>query len=1591
MRAACVIIKPRTNLVVVVFLLHLFISVLPCAMAQINGQVRAPLPVVAEALNSGQLLSDGQLSALRDVVFQERRALVLLDRARVHLKENQLSQAFDALQTLLGDPQELLSPSQDWTRAPSDSFFLMGGRLRSVRHEALRMFESLTPDQLKFYEKKYSATAQSALEIARETGKATSYLEVSRRCFPTPAGAQAADEAATRLLDRGEASLAAKLWLGILQSNVHRNRLNPRLFEKAATALFFSGNDQQAQQVIQDAEAIFGTVQFSAASIEAIVRRHPESPGLALADGAGAPFGNRANNGTSQGSVPYLAPLWTQPLYGHRAFELLAAWERDRANTELEETGVAVFPIVVQNQLITRDLYGIRSCDPKTGRQLWRYNATLSVPDFVSRLREADPGRSTTLIEMAWAGNAAQGIVTSDGRRVFAIDWLDFEAAELGVGFGPGFPQPTLLRASNQLVCLDIPAQSNNDSESDDDEIRHVKPVWSVGGPTDPGALSDQLFLGAPRSVDDALFVMTESRRDRELNLVKLDAASGRVVWVQKLGLVERAGSRSDERHRNLPMALPAVADGTVICQPDTDIIVAVDASLGELKWIHAYGRDGPNGALSARSIGGTSNGFRGFPSTPLIHRRSVLCLPQHSEDILCLDLVTGDRVWKVKREDDYYLAAVTDGVLASIGKHGMRGLSLQDGSSVWSARVGLPSGRGTRIGNRYIIPLKEGGIASVELESGDWTRSSLVPALVQKRYLRSIQNTDGFLTAAREYNLAHFGIDDERVPDEVRPGNLVFHDGLVFSVGPQHLTAFPEVLTFLAERQQQAAQGQAVDELLVAQLELSADREDAAARRLSALLAMIESESTPTASELSTADRARWLLRQLIIDRLNREANSLSAGRRLEMIQQLQELSQRPQERQHALIERAQWEAENVSPASAVPFARQAIDTGLISFVPIKGNSDCLVTSDTRARHLLQQGLRSTSLSDRASLQDLIEQDLQVAVSLDTVDSLERFLRLYSAVAEAGAVRNRLADRLIRNGRFQAAELLLLQNRSHHDSSTRAVAEALLISLWSKLRLSYEAGAALYSFSKEFPKADLNAVLSDRLETVLAAISSREDSPDRTATAIGQSLMTGADFVSLFSGDESASKIFRDLHPLDWPVRQIRITQQSLGASNPLITSLWSNSPRRVTYSERSEFDIVRNANGLQNEWQILDRLAGTERGRIRMPARMTMPGPQGYRSVGHLMPIGTPAGMQTVSLLEMHDEQPLWTLQFPPLESNQILIEPGPATPSVCIFQTRRHLFGIEPATSRVLWRRSDLDLASGVFVDREAGLFGDESVLVMFHADQTHYTVIASQTGDVLREDELNVDFRYPHRVIGRKLFHVTLGTGNSGKRIRIWDPLTNEMELDEELVDRFYSAWSSDDELALMTTDSRLRVFSADRSKVIVDTQLTKEEIRYMSSLRVFSDEENVYVNLQRSEVTGDPDRIYSLASDSVIPMDNVHRGLLVALSRESGTILWKQPVQQRSFVRIDRGSLPFLVGLSRVSPKRNSSLRSLEVRVIDRMTGEDFVESVSLIQDRIVHYQLDRDAGELQLHGLVSRIDLGFSRLPKRIPLQEQPL
>ena len=284
-----------------------------------------------------------------------------------------------------------------------------------------------------------------------------------------------------------------------------------------------------------------------------------------------------------------------------------------------------------------------------------------------------------------------------------------------------------------------------------------------------------------------------------------------------------------------------------------------------------------------------------------------------------------------------------------------------------------------------------------------------------------------------------------------------------------------------------------------------------------------------------------------------------------------------------------------------------------------------------------------------------------------------------------------------------------------------------------------------------------------------------------------------------------------------------------SFDDTRPELAGTWT-SGRVLPMGGRSGYDLLRQGDLNRTRWVLVDRYSGSERGSIAMPGRTTRPVVDQYKLIGHFMPIGSPARMIGVSLIEHGNRSPAWILKFPRIP-NDNLVEAGPATPGVCVFQTQKHLIGIDPGTGHVLWRKSDLDLKSGLYVDKEAGLFGDEDILVMFHADQQTWTKLSTRTGQVLDQGRLNVEFRYPKSVYGRKLMHVMKSLPDeSRKRLRIWDPLTDTSDFDEPVEGRYYMANSADSRLmALLTADRRLRIFLMPDVTVIADTLLTPDQM------------------------------------------------------------------------------------------------------------------------------------------------------------------
>ena len=1450
---------------------------------------------------------------------------------------------------------------------------------RSVRGEVRQRLEKLSQDEPALYEQSREPEAAVLLKEARETASQATLEEVVRRFFETRAGFKAVEQLATQCLDQRSPDQAARLFRRLLKSEVHRKRINARVLTKACCALQLAEQPEEAQKLLRESVG-FGIQPTDLARIEESVAKATAAFRQKIEGSQwGTPFGGTAHNGSSTGTIPWLNPIWSQPLARNKPFEQLASWERRLVADELQQIGSVVSPLVVNGQLIVRDYEGVRAVDPHSGEVHWQFDCRLSAPRFGEALRTAQYSQSEDgVASFAWFGNTMLGQLTSDGERVFAVDMLSFAA-----------DSTKDITAQNRLVALKVPFfNPKEEKDDDDDDPPAPEVVWQAGGRLTEGAsgpLADHVFLGPPLPLGGVLFAITESHR--ELNLVKLDAATGRVVWIQSFGLVEQSLFHRGQAHRAMSACLPAFADGIVICPTGTGLVVGIDALFGEILWAVHCGDlvrspfRGSSTVLSKRP-----HGFVGMSSPPVVFGRHVVYLPRVSSQLHCFDSATGTRKWSVPRGAAVYVGAVTDEGVLIVDKNSVRLLELETGLQRWSQPVGIPSGRGVRTGDRFMLPMKSGSVAVLDIATGEVT--SRADRLHETDLLTATFSSR--LSDPDQVDLNKFGLASQHLRSHLRPGNLLLHDRLVISTGPRHITVFgqAEALTMELYAKKDAAD-KIETQVLTAQLELSTGRVEMAEKRLSDLL---------EDSDISKLTRARRVLQELLYRQLNGDGSKLTDKQRLRMIEALEKLATTPTEQRRVFVERTRFGVEQRNWDDVLPAARKLATTDFASFVKLGGDTDTAIRSDVWGQSVLA---RLETVNRNSHWRTLHDRDAAQLAADATTDSLRSFLRLYPTTQVAGRVRNRLADRCIQEGRWQEAELLLLENRRQASGETRAVTELLLISLWSQLGLHGEAGIALSEFQKQFAFISLPSILEDHLKTLTERLrASREFARRDSSFPNGQTL-----FETFVEGSPTRG-VFNNLQPLPWDVRRVVVRKFSLNDTRPDLGKVWT-SGRVLSTGKRSGFDLLRRGTVNKTDWLIVDRFGGSERGRIVMPGRTSLPVSTQYRMVGHFMPVGSPAQLNGISLLEHHDESPLWQLRFPRVTSHE-LIEAGPATPSVCVFQTKKHLIGVHPATGQVLWRKSDLDLSSGVYVDKEAGLFGDEDILVMFHADQRSWTKLSTKTGEVLERGTLDVEFRYLRYVFGRKLFHVMKNRPDqTRKRIRIWDPRANRFDFDEQVDGRFYVSRTTDNRLlALLMPDpvkvkheedervliyGRLRVFEMPNVNCIADVRLTPDQMEGVSALRIFADEDTLFVNTQRTVNLAAQQKYHYLATDSALPSDHVQQGSLIALDRATGRVLWGQHCRQRTFLRLEQTRLPFLVSLSRVRPRNRTNIHGIELEAVGRRTGEILGFHAQLIPDRFVHARMDREKGLLQLFGLMSRVDLDFSQQTQRILLEEQPL
>src|SRR5262249_54296918 len=130
-------------------------------------------------------------------------------------------------------------------------------------------------------------------------------------------------------------------------------------------------------------------------------------------------------------------------------------------------------------------------------------------------------------------------------------------------------------------------------------DLETGKVVWERGGraplPTAERKggkedLADTYFLGPPLPAGGRGAGPAE--REQEVSLVCLNGATGAVLWKQKLAVPQN--NLLLDGPRRLHAALPAHADGVLVCPTNAGAVVAVELATRRLLWAHSYRKEPP-------------------------------------------------------------------------------------------------------------------------------------------------------------------------------------------------------------------------------------------------------------------------------------------------------------------------------------------------------------------------------------------------------------------------------------------------------------------------------------------------------------------------------------------------------------------------------------------------------------------------------------------------------------------------------------------------------------------------------------------------------------------------------------------------------------------------------------------------------------------------------------------------------------------------------------------------------------------------------------------------------------------------------------
>ncbi|MFO0903009.1 MAG: PQQ-binding-like beta-propeller repeat protein [Pirellulales bacterium] len=1436
------------------------------------------------------------------VVFRPapRELTLRLTRARKAIESEDYNEAVLELGRLLAEIEqggaERLAPDENAGDEQQDYFVGPRGEGThvSLKSEAQRLIGSMPAKGREWYELQYGPEARKLLEEAADKGDVGLLTNVSRRYFHTKAGYEATLLLGRYHMDNGS-PLAAALCFRRLAESPAANEYEPELSVLIASCWLHSNAPDRAQQTLAalvkklpSAKLRIGGSEITLPRDETRAREQLETLLALRRLQRGGPLlewtlfrGDATRTAQVVGDAPLATARWRLPTANDPNDEQLVEQVAKRYIAQGIPALPSMQPLAVQDSVLMRTTDGVWGVDMRTGKRKWPFPwVEMEASSQSLNARNLPPGAGAAAREAELRQRLYEdvpyGQMSSDGESLYLLDSLGF-ASQAAMVQGPFIairPGTRGVVSANQLVALDV--------------RREGKLLWMIGdgqgGGGDEPRLAGAFFLGAPLPLQGKLYVMAEI--NSEVRLVVLDPKTGALEWQQQLAQLESRGIQQDLTRR-LAGASPSYADGVLICPTSAGAVVAVDIATRTLLWGFQYNQSSgaenrPNQPFFNRGLMGNPPkpiGQRWVDATATIHAGKVLVTPVESEEMYCLDLLTGKLLWPAqKRNDLAYVAAVTANQAILVGKNHVVSVDLETGKPTWPNPIelpdgGMPSGRGFHSGNDYYLPTTNQWLLRIDLQKG---------AIAQR--IRTDRNL----------------------------GNLICFRDEIISHGPDGMSVYPMVRP-LRER--------------VAAL-LKQNPDDSWALARTAELAAYDGERERAleilrrACQLHPQDES---LRILLVSNLTaalREDFPKFRG----LAGELERLVDDPVQREQFLRLMAAGLRQVGEGEAAFQMLLKLVDMEVARGADSPSAMEEVTPTHSVRRDRWVAGQLASLYRDalpeqKRRIDELLTQRQTAAERSGQIWSLRQYLRNFGFHAQSASLRLQLADRLIDSDAAVEALTLLAQLETHSDRAIAAQAVAVTARALAHARQPEMAASYYLRLESDFG----DVVFPDgRTGAALAAAAVGKDvnlkrfwDSNRAGWAYGRVKVEEAENVNL--------------------------NRASYGRTNPVtIRELSGAIPFgfQIVYDQQKNYSLVgKDGAGRELFAASLLRSDGGFTNYYLSPPQAAHAKSLGQIVFVHMgMEVVAINSLRTtgraddvmrwrtdvVQRIGDNDQSARTRLRMTSMSwggmratvtdnNDRVITGLGPCVATGVVFQKQREIVCVDPLRGEVLWSRNDLPMSSE--------LSGDEELLFVTPADGKEMLVLDMIDGRTLAARPLDVN-ETRWATSGRRILAWSERKDAPEKTLRLFDAWTGKSLYEQTFASTARGAVVDDRWLATCQPDGRIAIVSLADGQTVARTE-GEAESQQLLNIQLFVGRDNFLV------ATNGPPRGNATQVEPITaaPSNPLTSGRVYSFDRRTGKVRWPVPVNYEQFVLLtdQPADSPLMVFMRRRSGNQSSLL------------------------------------------------------------------